>query len=191
MVGRSNIKPDSRDVARISALDKQIESATAELEDLEGRTTSIEAEIKKLEQKILEIGGSRFLAQKSKVDGFRLHINLAMEEITKAEVAQSKAEKDVTKFEKAVENNTTAQEEVEAELEDLNAQLAECGELVDALQTKVAEAQGKVESSKDILDGLKSNLDEKTAAIQKFRQKEVRVLLSYEMTRDELLRSWL
>jgi len=64
-----------------------------------------EKAIKDLEKKIL--GNWKvpsFLTQKSKVDGIRLHINLANDEITKAEVAKAKAEKDSVKYDATIEN---------------------------------------------------------------------------------------
>ena len=138
---RGHTKPDSSDVARISTLDAQIESATQELEELEARTESINAEIKALEAKILEIGGSRFLAQKSKVDGIRLHLNLANDEITKAEVAKNKAEKDLAKLEKSLRSNNESLELVQGELDDLELSLDECQEYLGSLKKQVQRAQ--------------------------------------------------
>ena len=61
--------------------------------------------IEDLEQKILDIGGARLLTQKSKVDGIKLHINLANDEITKAEVAKAKAEKHSAKLDASINTN--------------------------------------------------------------------------------------
>lgn len=128
-----------------------------------------------LEKKILEIGGAKLLTQKSKVDGIRLHINLANDEITKAEVAKAKAEKDSVKLNGSIEANTTALEEVDAELEDLNVQLQELVQYVTELQTKVEAAQSAAENSKEDLENLKAELDTKNEEIQAFRQHEVKL----------------
>lgn len=113
------------------------------------------------------------MTQKSKVDGIRLHINLANDEITKAEVAKAKAEKDTTKFDSTIETNRASLDEVEGELGDLTSQLEECVQYVTELRSQVEAAQAAAEHSKDDLESLKSELDTKTEEIQAFRQKEV------------------
>ena len=65
---RAQNKPDAGDLARIASLEEDIATSTEELNELQERTASIEADIKALEKKILEIGGARLLSQKSKVD---------------------------------------------------------------------------------------------------------------------------
>ncbi|PCH34299.1 RecF/RecN/SMC protein [Wolfiporia cocos MD-104 SS10] len=182
---KSQTKPDAGDVARISALEKDLAASTHELERLQEKTSAIEREIKALEKKILEIGGARLLTQKSKVDGIRLHINLANDEITKAEVAKAKAEKDSAKYEHTIENNSAALEEVSGELEELNEQLEELTQYVAELRAQVEDAQAAVENSKEDLDNLKSELDAKQEEVQAFRQKQMDLTQSITDTKKE------
>ena len=142
---------------------------------MQSHSSAIEEAIKALEKKILDIGGSRLLAQKSKVDGLKLHINIANEEITKAEVAMAKAEKDSIKFKGTIASNRRSLEDVETELEKLSESLQEVKDYVADIRAKVEAAQAEVENSKDDLENLKTELDEKTEEIQAFRKKEVRV----------------
>jgi structural maintenance of chromosome 4 len=167
-------KPDAGDVSRIASLEREIVAAQTELESLQSQSGTIEEAIKALEKKILDIGGSRLLAQKSKVDGLKLHINLANDEITKAEVTKAKAEKDSVKLESTIAASQQGLEEVEAELEKLNDSLQEVKDYVADIRAKVEAAQAGVENSKDDLESLKVELDEKTEEIQAFRAKEVR-----------------
>jgi len=155
-------------------LEKEIASSTRALDQLEEKSGKITKEIQNLEKKILEIGGSKLLTQKSKVDGIRLHIGLANDEITKAEVAKMKAEKDSAKLETTIENNKNAVEEVIKELEDLDSQLETLQEYVTALREKVDTAKSAAENSKEDLDNLRTELHEKEEQISQFRQKEVR-----------------
>lgn len=171
---RSQSKPDKGDLARISILDQDITKSTAELERLHEKSEVIENSIQALENKILEVGGAKLLAQKSKVDGVKLHINLANEEITKAEVAMAKGEKDTEKFNNAIDTNMVALEEVEQDLAKLDRQLQECGDVLDDIRSKVDAAQAAAENAKDDLEGIKADLDEKLIGIQEFRKKEVR-----------------
>ncbi|KAF9225187.1 RecF/RecN/SMC protein [Gyrodon lividus] len=170
---KAQSKPDARDMARINALQGEIASSTAELEELQIKSGAIEETIKGLEKKILEIGGSRLLKQRSTVEGIKLHINLANDEITKAEVAKAKAEKDVVKYASAIALNDTSVEEVDQELEQLKAQLGEVHRYLEELKEKVDAAQAAAENSKDDLDTLKKQLEVKREEIQAFREKEM------------------
>lgn len=165
------------DLARISALGADIASWTEDLEDLQGKSGRIEKAIQDLEKKILDIGGAKLLTQKSKVDGIHLHINLANDEITKAEVAKAKAEKDVAKLKASLEANTTAFAEATAEVQELENHLEEVNGYVTELQGTVEEAKAAADNAKEDLNKLKRQLDEKSEEVQGFRQKEVRVLL--------------
>ena len=170
---RAQNKPDASDLSRIAYLDREISAVQTELESLQSRSGTIEEAIKALEKKILDIGGSRLLAQKSKVDGLRLHISLASDEITKAEVAKAKAEKDSVKLESTIAGHQQGLMDAEAELEKLDESLQEVKEYVADIRAKVEAAQAEVENSKDDLESLKVELDEKTEEIQAFRAKEV------------------
>ncbi|KAG5639651.1 hypothetical protein H0H81_008812 [Sphagnurus paluster] len=168
-------KPNKGDISRISILEDEIASAEEELQQLQTKSGKIESAIKDLEKKILDIGGSRLLMQKSKVDSIKLRITLANDEITKAEVAKAKAEKDSTKLDSAIKTNSIALEEAAAELEELDGHLAELTEYVNELRAKVEDAQEAADNSKDDLDKLKVELDAKDQEIEKFRQKEMEI----------------
>lgn len=161
------------DKSRISALDSTIETATGELEDIRGRARRVEDEIKALEKKILDIGGARLLTQKSKVDGLKLHINLANDEITKAEVSKAKAEKDVAKFGKSVRTGKDALSEAEVDLEELDREMTQCAQAVKDIKDEVEDAKAKEENSKTDLDEVKSQLDEVSEKIRGFKKQEV------------------
>ncbi|KAH9953375.1 hypothetical protein BC827DRAFT_1248888 [Russula dissimulans] len=179
-------KPDAGDLSRIASLEREIAAAERELESLQSRSGTIEEAIKALEKKILDIGGSRLLAQKSKVDGLKLHINLASDEITRAEVAKAKAEKDSVKLENSIAGHQQGLAEVEAELETLNESLQEVKDYVADIRAKVEAAQAEVENSKDDLENLKVELDQKTEEIQAFRAVEVELTQKLNDKKTEL-----
>ncbi|OCH95713.1 RecF/RecN/SMC protein [Obba rivulosa] len=166
-------KPNAGDNARISELEEEIEASQAELENLKEQAASIQNEIKALEKKILEVGGARLLTQKSKVEGINLHINLANDEITKAEVAKAKAENDVDKLEASVKEDRAILQGLDVDIQKLKEEIETCVSYIEELGAKVEEAQAAVESSKDDLEQLKGELDTKREEIQAFRQKEM------------------
>ena len=169
----SQNKPNAGDLARISKLETEIAASQNDLNKLQEKSKRIEQDIKDLEKKILEIGGSKLLTQKSKVDGIRVHIGIANDEITKAEVAKNKAEKDTAKLQGTLATNTTTSEELNAEMQQLDERLGELANEVAQLREKVEAAQAAAENSKEDLENLKTELDEKEEEISGFRQREV------------------
>ncbi|KAJ7084309.1 RecF/RecN/SMC [Mycena belliarum] len=170
---KSQSKPNTGDIGRVAKLDAEIHKFSTELEDLQEKASKIERAIEKLEQKILDIGGSKLLTQKSLVDGLKLHINLANDEVTKAEVAKAKAEKDQAKLVVSIKASSDALDEVDADLQLLNGQIDELAEFISEHQANVEEAKAAAENSKDDLEALKASLDEKEEEIRTFKQKEM------------------
>ncbi|KAH9166583.1 SMCs flexible hinge, partial [Lactarius sanguifluus] len=122
---RAPSKPDAGALSRIASLEREVATARNELDGLRSPSSTIEEVIKALEREILDIGGSRLLAQKSKVDGLKLHIDVANKELTKAEVAMAKAERDSVKFERSIASNRQSLAGVEIELGKLSESLQE------------------------------------------------------------------
>ncbi|KAF8910222.1 hypothetical protein CPB84DRAFT_1764970 [Gymnopilus junonius] len=179
-------KPNGGDLARIKSLEQEIGAAATELDELKEKSAKVEQDIKDLEKKILEIGGSKLLSQRSKVDGLRLHMKLANDEITKAEVAKTKADKDSKKLETNIANNSKAFEEADAEMEELDAEMKKVANHIAELKEEVESAQAAAENSKEDLDNLKAQLDEQEARIAKFRQKELKLRNSISDTKKDI-----
>ncbi|KAH9172461.1 SMCs flexible hinge [Lactarius sanguifluus] len=122
---RTPSKPDATHLSRIAFLEREIATARNQLEGLRSPSGTIEEAIKAIEGEILDIGGSRLLAQKSKVDGSKLHIDAANEEIIKAEVAMAKAERDSIKLEGSIASKQQSLAGIEIELGKLSELLRE------------------------------------------------------------------
>ncbi|KAG7451885.1 uncharacterized protein BT62DRAFT_1071090 [Guyanagaster necrorhizus] len=169
---KTQSKPDAGDVTRIAKLEQDIATYTADLKKLQERSSTIETAIKDLEKQILEIGGAKLLAQRSKVDGIKLHLGLANDEITKAEVAKKKAQNDVAKLTASLDSNLVSQKEAEEELEKLDSELQEVRAYVTDLSAKVAKAKDAEETMAEDLQKLKGELDETLELVQSFIQRE-------------------
>ncbi|KAG6856767.1 hypothetical protein H0H87_000945 [Tephrocybe sp. NHM501043] len=167
--------PNKGDLTRIKSLETDIAQATAELERLQEKSAKVENAIKELEKKILDIGGSRLLKQKSTVEGLKLHITLANDEITKAEVAKAKAAKDSARLDGTIQTNTVGLQDADAELEELDGNLEDLTAYVTDLRAKVEDAQDAANTSKEDLDKLKAEVDDKDQEIAEFRKKELEI----------------
>ncbi|KAJ3738038.1 hypothetical protein EV360DRAFT_77196, partial [Lentinula raphanica] len=80
---KAQSKPVKNDVARIKVLEDSIARYEVEIKDLKGKAITIEMALQEVEDKIMDIGGSKLMAQKSKVEGLRNHIDLTNDLITK------------------------------------------------------------------------------------------------------------
>ncbi|KAK0504192.1 hypothetical protein EDD18DRAFT_1457261 [Armillaria luteobubalina] len=169
---KAQSKPDDGDMTCIVKLEKDIGTYTADLKKLQQRTSTIEAAIKDLEKKILEIGGAKLLVQRSKVDGIKLHLSLANDEITKGEVAKKRAQNDITRLTASLDANLVMQKELQEELEKLDGELKEVREYVANLSTNVAKAKEAEETMAEDLQKLKEELDETLELVQGFIQRE-------------------
>ncbi|CAI2189237.1 3702_t:CDS:2, partial [Funneliformis geosporum] len=80
-------------------------------------------EIKILQDKILEIGGDKLRAQKSKIEHVKDQIVLINERITKSQVAKSRAEKEKKKFENSLANSERGLKELNNEIENITKEI--------------------------------------------------------------------
>ncbi|KXN85768.1 Structural maintenance of chromosomes protein 4 [Leucoagaricus sp. SymC.cos] len=189
-------KPNQGDLRRISALDAEIESTTAELDQLQAKAAKIEEAIEALEKRILAIGGSQLLSQKSKVEGIKFTMGLTNEEITRAEVATVKAEKDIGKFASSIEANEGSLEESEGEVDELQKTLGTLQTYLNELRAKCDDAQQAAENSKEDLDQLKKELDAKEEQIQEYLktkqalEREIQDIQKELKTNGELIAHW-
>ncbi|KAG9079604.1 hypothetical protein FS749_008379 [Ceratobasidium sp. UAMH 11750] len=165
-------KPNANDVKRIATLEKTIASTEAELEKLRAKAAVYQKDISDLQDKILEVGGVKLRSQRSKVDDIKGMIELANEQILKAESGQTKCEKDSKKYVQSIEANEVALEHTETEMATLDADLQACQADMRKLQKAVAQAEAAKDTYEDTLKELKEELDEKMKRTQSFRAKE-------------------
>lgn len=126
---------------RMEQLRSQMASLTQELVILKKKSSKIEEEIKSLQDKILEVGGDKLRAQKSKVDQIKEQIVITNERITKSQVAKSKAEKDITKFENSLSKNEKELEEWEDMIEKLAEEIQQYVEAARSIRAKADETK--------------------------------------------------
>lgn len=144
------------------------------MQSLRQKSSGIEDAIKALQDQILEVGGVKLRAQKSKVDGTKQQIELASDKVTKAEVEQTKSAKEAEKLEKAIASNTTKLDDLDLQLEELDKQLTVCVEDMRLVRAAVDEARYGMESLEEELAAVKEQLDEQSSSLHAFKAREVR-----------------
>lgn len=116
-------KPDASAKNRLVMLQRTIANLNKEIAALEEETGETEAEVKNLQDKIMEVGGIRLRSQKAKVDGLREQMATLSSEMSAAEVAKVKAEKAKIKHDKAYTEASKELESLASEMEELDAEM--------------------------------------------------------------------
>lgn len=173
LANRSQSKPDADDEKRIKVLEHDITALEKEVAKLRSKASVIQEQIKELQAKILEVGGVKLRAMQSKVANTKGLIELAGENIVKAEVAQAKAQRDAEKLDKTISSNTAILEQLQTEYEVVEADLASCQADLEIITSKVQEAQDGMEDVHETLAEAKQELDEKLTYINAFRSLQV------------------
>ncbi|KAF3907201.1 hypothetical protein ABW21_db0209629 [Orbilia brochopaga] len=170
----------------IAVLEGQIAQLQNQITKLNGETAGAEAQIKTLQDKIMEIGGIRLRSQNTMVDGIKEKIDTLNEEMSVAEASRVKAEKSRQKNEKGEKDATKELETVTRDLTKLTEEMNSHAWKAQEAIKKADEAKDFLEESKNKLGELKEQLDEQTAEINKTRAAEIEMKNTLEQHQKAL-----
>lgn len=180
-------QPSASDASRIKELKKEIVSLNAGIEKLRGETSSLEEEVKALQDKIMEVGGEKLRMQRALVDGLKDQIASHNEEFSFAEVRKAKAEKQKVKLEKDKAKATKERDAALAELEILDNDIDNQGTKADELRQSVDEAKAALSTRKSKVQELKEELDVKTSELNETRAIEIEMRNKLEENQKTLV----
>ena len=163
------VKADGRE----HNLQEEINGLEKQIADLSENTTDLEADIKALQEKIMEIGGVELRGQKAKVDGLKAQIKTLQEEISGAEVEQAKQEKSRKKNEKGRDDTVTEIEAVSEEIEKFEGGIAKSTQDLAATRKAAEEAQEALETKKEGMESFKTELDQRTTELRETKGVEL------------------
>lgn len=129
------------DKGRLASLQKAISSADKELSKLHAETADVEAEIKALQDRIMEVGGVKLRSQKAKVDGLKQQIDTLNDQSSNAEIAKSKEAKQCAKHEKAHKDAVKELDKLANEAEKVEEDMATHQGDVSGIKRQAEEAQ--------------------------------------------------
>ncbi|KIY69191.1 hypothetical protein CYLTODRAFT_394097 [Cylindrobasidium torrendii FP15055 ss-10] len=165
-------KPDAASQARIKKLESDIEKFERDLVKLQDQSSSIDAAIKKLHEKIMEIGGSRLQMQQHKVESCKFQINLLGSQITDADVAASKAQSDIARYSKSLADHQKALGPAEADLEEIQSNLEELDADLERMETTVEQAKVEEETRAAKVEKSKQKLDQVMEVVNAFKKQQ-------------------
>ncbi|KAJ2726591.1 Structural maintenance of chromosomes protein 4 [Coemansia sp. Benny D115] len=168
-------QPGEADVARKDAIDAKIAKEQESISELQQQCAAIEVDIKDLQEQIMQAGGIRLRAQKSKVDGLQERIKTVYDEISRWEVAQSKARKELARTERSSSGREAQIAELEAQLESVTKEIEEKSLVAMEVKERCDSVRSLFETKKNELEKIKEELDQKTEEFNEMRTKEAAV----------------
>ncbi|KAJ2158033.1 Structural maintenance of chromosomes protein 4 [Coemansia sp. RSA 552] len=164
--------PSEADAAHKAKIEARIAKEQSSIAELQEQCSTIEVDIKELQEKIMKAGGIRLRAQKSKVDGLQDRIKTIHDEISRWEVMQSKTTKDLARVERSSSGREAQLAELEAQLESVTAEIdAKSGAAMEVKQRCDA-ARALLDTKREELSNIKEELDAKTEEFNEMRTKE-------------------
>ncbi|KAJ2843024.1 Structural maintenance of chromosomes protein 4, partial [Coemansia erecta] len=165
-------QPSESEMEQRGKVEKRISQEQGSIAELQEQCVNIETAIKELQEKIMQAGGIRLRAQKSKVDGLLERISTVRDEVSRWEVLQSKSRKELARVERSNAGR-------DAQINDLQSQLEEVTKEIDTKSMSAIEiknrsdiARGQLETKRDELDRIKEQLDVKMEEYNEMRTKE-------------------
>ncbi|KXS17124.1 hypothetical protein M427DRAFT_263911 [Gonapodya prolifera JEL478] len=166
-------RPDSGDLARMKQLETSISKLEKEFAALRKPCEEVEGAITDLQNKILEVGGTKLRSQSSRLEDVVVKIESTSDKITQTTVAKKAAEKSMDKTLKANQASAKELEETETQLAALMKEIETKMEAGLAVKRKADRAQEILDSQKEKLEELSAQQKERHTVMQNLRRIEV------------------
>eukprot|EP00698_Gefionella_okellyi_P003480 TRINITY_DN13290_c0_g1_i1.p1 TRINITY_DN13290_c0_g1~~TRINITY_DN13290_c0_g1_i1.p1 ORF type:complete len:1252 (-),score=398.39 TRINITY_DN13290_c0_g1_i1:119-3832(-) len=173
---QKTVKPSDADLARIAELHKLMSAEEKSVASTRQKCQDIESNIASLQKQIADIGGTRFKAQKFKVEDLQRQLDDACRSITKMEVSIETCRKTVTKAEKVIASTEGDIAKLEEEKQQLISERAELEEQAGAMLTDMATAEAMLQQLQDELATEAEAYDKLRKVINKSKTKEVELV---------------
>ncbi|KAK9387473.1 RecF/RecN/SMC [Lipomyces mesembrius] len=183
---KADLESNSANDKVAKGLEKKLAGIEKEIVQLRGKSSTIENEIKDLEERIMEIGGIKLRLQKAKVDGILQQIEIRNDRISIAEMAKAKTEKESAKERTSVTNAEKELAEVEVELRSVQVDLVNVENAARENEHASNQAAFIVEERQEKLKEMKEDLDARMKEINAFRKSEIEIRNKVEAHEKEL-----
>lgn len=154
---------------------EQQDQLKAQLQELQGHTTDLEAEIQKLQNQIMDIGGVQLRFIKSEVDSINSQREILNSRLQQGIMDNLKHEAAVKKHERVLHSAEEELKAIEEMSENSKQELRERILVIDTLQKEIDGLTTAVEETDEALDGLKTQQAEKRGSMNKLMSSEIEI----------------
>jgi structural maintenance of chromosome 4 len=170
---RNQTKPLSSELARHDEVKKLIMKNGNEIQALMESAAEIEAVIKDLQEKILEVGGVKFRSQKAVVDGIQEQISTQKDRIAKLKVEKASRERNMGKLNSAIESKGKEVEDLDTEMNNIKSTLDSQLASAASVRAEVTEAKNLLLDKETLMENLKEKIDSNTEVVNEIRRNAV------------------
>lgn len=160
---------------QIAAKRAEVDTLTEEKNSVKGQMADLEAQIKALEEKIMDAGGVELRLQNSKVDSLKQKIEIITERMSGDVMAIKKLENDIKRHTKIIAESEkelkSAEEELNGAKEVHQAKVGELGEL----NRQLEEVQSAKEEKLEAEETLKGEIGQMTEQMNELRSAEIEI----------------
>eukprot|EP00052_Salpingoeca_macrocollata_P017972 m.147220 g.147220 ORF g.147220 m.147220 type:complete len:1291 (-) comp20562_c0_seq1:30-3902(-) len=173
------------DLRKQKELETQLAKDEKVLAKAQQAAASVEAEVKAVQQAILDVGGVRLKSQKSKVDGINEQISTLQANLAKANVELKTAQRNCDKLEAKIKKDTAELEKNKEHMNSIEAEFKAVEEGAREVMEQFKVAQQLLQEKDESMRDMKGRHEKIKAEVAKFR--EVEVDMEHQM--EELERS--
>ncbi|GMM38896.1 condensin subunit [Saccharomycopsis crataegensis] len=151
-----------------------------QLAELKDGASSLENQLEKLEQKIMDIGGVKLKMQKSEVDGINQKIEILNHKSSTTLHSIKKAQNEIKRSEKTLKNSEVELSTTSAELAKIEEEFAKKDTNTAELEKQINKLNDEKESIAEEVDQVKEELGTKKAKINELKSTEIELENSIE-----------
>lgn len=144
-----------------------------ELQELKDGASSLENELKELEEKIMDIGGVKLKMQKSKIDGIIQKVEILNQKTSSVVHTIKKLQNEIKRSEKSLANNEKELQNGKVELVNLEEKFSKKNGSTLDLERKINEFENEKEKINSESEEIKDELDAKQTQINELKSTEI------------------
>ncbi|KAG4304930.1 hypothetical protein PORY_001605 [Pneumocystis oryctolagi] len=163
------------DIEKKKELENEVSNLEKENEATRKNMVGIEQEIKRLQDRIMDIGGIRLRSQKAKVDNIQDQLNTIYDRISNADISKIKKEKDKIKFQKAIDDSKNELQTIETQLSEVKVSISKKAKLIDNIRCKIEKTEEEMNEKTDELAETKLKLNKEIEINNAARVEEIEI----------------
>ncbi|PVV00716.1 hypothetical protein BB560_004889 [Smittium megazygosporum] len=177
---QANNGPSLSEQEELASLKSKYTNIEKVIEKLQNECSTIEDQIKDLNNKIMLAGGVHLRTQTAKVNSITDQISLLNDNILQYEATLQKSKSELIRLQRDSERKLEEKTSLEKQLESISAVAERHKAEVEQISSQLSDAKNTIEDKKDELSSLKSKLDDRNDEINEIKTNEAKLKLEIE-----------
>ncbi|OLY84770.1 Structural maintenance of chromosomes protein 4 [Smittium mucronatum] len=175
-----NSGPTEEDLKQISVLSSSSKEVEASILKLQSECSTIELEIKGLNNQIMQAGGVKLRSQKAKVNSISEQIQLINENIDSYESIRGRSNAEVLRLQRNFAKKDEEKNSILTQCESIDVMISQKRIEIEKISEKLNEIKFILDEKTEALEGLKSKFDSRQDEFNKIRTVEAQLKMEIE-----------